>query len=274
MPLVPHTPSAEAPEHANLIVALDAGDLAGVDRERAEALLRACAGCAALAADLVAIRGALAALPAPARRRDYRLTEADAARLRPDRRRRLLGWLAAPRSSVRPLATGLATLGIVGLLVSSGLPGLGSSSSAPLETVGSPVQNPVPAATSAPGGGAGFGSQAAPAAATAAPAAVPGAALPGAAQSAAPLPPANVGADAATDAGAGAESSPGPAGGRNSGAAPVAVPTDQVPPVGKAAPPASGVTAGPSPAIVVSAGLLAAGILLLLARVLAVRRTR
>lgn len=125
MPLVPHTPPAEAEAHASLIVALDAGDLDGSELERAQALVPACAACAALRDDLAAIRSAMTALPAPARRRDFRLSDADAARLRPSGWRRLLGWLAAPGSSVRPLATGLATLGVVGLLLTAGLPGIG-----------------------------------------------------------------------------------------------------------------------------------------------------
>lgn len=125
MPPVPHDPAAEAQDHAALIAALDAGDLAGPDLARAERLLAGCAGCGSLRDDLAAIRVAMIALPSPARRRDYRLTEEDAARLRPSGWRRVAGWLAAPRSSVRPLATGLATLGVVGLLLTAGLPGFG-----------------------------------------------------------------------------------------------------------------------------------------------------
>jgi hypothetical protein len=134
MPLVPHTPPTESEVHASQIVALDAGDLAGADLQRAEVLLAGCAGCAALRDDLAAIRGAMTSLPAPARRRDFRLTEADAARLRPSGWRRLAGWLVAPGSSVRPLATGLATLGVVGLLLTAGLPGVGGGA-ATLSTV-------------------------------------------------------------------------------------------------------------------------------------------
>jgi len=87
--------------------------------------VESCAGCAALRADLTAIRGALVSLPVPPRRRDFQLSPEDASRLRPTAWRRLLGWLAAPGSTVRPLATGLATLGVVGLLLTVGLPGLG-----------------------------------------------------------------------------------------------------------------------------------------------------
>ena len=135
MPLAPHTPAAEAADHAELIVALDAGDLAGPDLDRARALSASCAGCAALVVDLAAIRGALPALPVPPRRRDYRLTDEDAARFRPTGWRRALGWLAAPGSTVRPLATGLATLGVVGLLLTAGLPGFGGGAAmAPVDT--------------------------------------------------------------------------------------------------------------------------------------------
>lgn len=130
MPLAPHTPAAEAADHAELIVALDAGDLAGPDLDRARALSASCAGCAVLLADLAAIRGALPALPVPPRRRDYRLTDEDATRLRPTGWRRALAWLAAPGSTVRPLATGLATLGVVGLLLTAGLPGFSAGSTA------------------------------------------------------------------------------------------------------------------------------------------------
>jgi len=151
MPPVPHSPAAQAEDHAALIVALDAGDLAGADLRTAESLAASCSGCAALVDDLAAIRGAMTALPAPPRRRDYRLTEADAVRLRPSGRRRLLEWLAAPGSTVRPLATSLATLGVVGLLLTSGLPGLlsgfGAGGAAPAMA---PEASPIVGA--APGG--------------------------------------------------------------------------------------------------------------------------
>ena len=145
MPPAPHLPAAEAQDHAALIVALDAGDLAGAELTAAESLVASCGGCAALADDLVAIRGAMSALPTPARRRDYRLTAEDAARLRPSGWRRLLEWLAAPGSTVRPLATGLATLGVIGLLLTSGAPGMlsgfGSAGAAPVAAPEGPVED-------------------------------------------------------------------------------------------------------------------------------------
>ncbi len=136
-----HTPAAAAVEHAALIAALDAGDLAGVERDRAADLVDTCAGCAALLADLAIIRAATATLPAPPRRRDYRLTDADAARLRPSAWRSLIGWLGAPRSTVRPLAGGLAALGIAGLLLTT-TPGFFGQAATTLSTVGAPVAAP------------------------------------------------------------------------------------------------------------------------------------
>lgn len=136
-----HTPAAAAVEHTALIAALDAGDLAGIERERAATLAGICTGCASLLADLAVLRAATAALPAVPRSRDYRLTDADVARLRPSAWGRLVGWLGAPRSTVRPLAGGLAALGIAGLLLST-TPGLFGQAAMTLSTTGAPVVAP------------------------------------------------------------------------------------------------------------------------------------
>lgn len=107
-----------------LVVALASGDLTGDDAVRATGLVDSCTACASLLADVTAIRAATAALPPPRRRRDFRLTDADAARLRPAGWRRFLVPLAGPRFAfTRPLAGALATLGVAGLLV-AGVPGL------------------------------------------------------------------------------------------------------------------------------------------------------
>ncbi len=147
-----HTPAAAAAEHAALIAALDAGDLAGIERDRAATLADTCTGCASLLADLAVIRAATATLPAAPRTRDYRLTDADAARLRPSGWGRLVGWLGAPRSTVRPLAGGLAALGIAGLLLST-TPGFFGQAAATLSTTG--AADAAPALT----GGAGAGQE-------------------------------------------------------------------------------------------------------------------
>ena len=136
-----HTPAAAAVEHAALIAALDAGDVAGIERDRATTLADTCTGCASLLADLAVLRAATAALPVVPRTRDYRLTDADVARLRPPAWGRLVGWLGAPRSKVRPLAGGLAALGIAGLLLST-TPGFFGQAAMTLSTTGAPVVAP------------------------------------------------------------------------------------------------------------------------------------
>ena len=56
------------------------GDGVASDRALAEALVVTCAECAALYADLLILSSATRALPMPQRRRDFRLTAADATR--------------------------------------------------------------------------------------------------------------------------------------------------------------------------------------------------
>jgi hypothetical protein len=121
---MPHVSDVHATSHDRhdpmLVAALAAGDLAATDRDQAIALTRSCAECATLHDDLLALARATASAPPPitTRPRDFTLTPADAARLRPSGWRRLVGALSAPRSVVsRPLGIGLATLGLVGLLV-------------------------------------------------------------------------------------------------------------------------------------------------------------
>ncbi len=192
MPTVPHAPASSAAQHELLIVGLDADDLREPDRTRAADLTQTCDGCAQLAADLAALRAATHALPARPRTRDFRLTPADAERLRPTAARRLLGWLAGPRSSVRPLAGSLAALGLAGLLVAS-VPGmLGRTASAPaaLTSQGAyDLNSGAPsAAARAPEGGASFSGNNATASAAASAAASQAALGPAASPSAASAP--------------------------------------------------------------------------------------
>jgi hypothetical protein len=267
MPLVPHTPAAEAQDHAALIVALDAGDLVGAERMTAESLAASCTGCAALVHDLAAIRGAMTALPVPPRRRDYRLTAEDAARLRPSGWRRLLEWLAAPGSAVRPLATGLATLGVVGLLLTSGFPGLlsglGGSAAAPaLAPVGTPIDNAAPNASGDGSGGAEFQG-------TFGPAAVPSRAPghdPGTAATAAPAPEPSAAPSDPQGVLAGEGATAGPTGDRASGTGTHDGDEDSEKAAGRDA-----TSTLPLP-VVVSLALLATGLALLVGRMLARRR--
>lgn len=107
--------------HDTLLVA-SLADRSVADRERAaaEALVDTCGLCATLHADLVALSAATRTLPTPTRTRDYRLTPNDAVRLRPRGWRRLVAAFGSPRDAFsRPLAVGLTTLGLAGLLVAT-----------------------------------------------------------------------------------------------------------------------------------------------------------
>ncbi len=156
MPYLPHT----RPDHdESLIARLAVDDLDPREAGDARRLVAECPACAELLADLRLIAAATAALPAPSRTRDFRLTEADAARLRPGGWRGLIARFGTPGFAfTKPLATGLATLGIAGLILASLPAGIGgSAASAPegvLSTVGGPVQaqdaGPGPAMGAAP----------------------------------------------------------------------------------------------------------------------------
>jgi hypothetical protein len=130
---------AAAARHAlhdeELIAAFAAGDVEdAADVERARSFVERCATCRELHGDLVQVRTAVQASGSAAQRamslkapRDFRLTAEDAARLRPGRPiARLgarLGWRARLSDGIaafgRPLGAGLATLGVVGLLIGS-----------------------------------------------------------------------------------------------------------------------------------------------------------
>jgi anti-sigma factor RsiW len=132
-----------------LVAAYAAGDLEPRLRVEAESLTRSCGECAVLLADLRSIAAATAALPPVRRTRDFRISADDAVRLRPAGWRRLLETLVGARSAFsRPLAVGLTTIGLVGVLATTipgALSGLGGS-------VGAPEYGAFPA--NAPGAGA------------------------------------------------------------------------------------------------------------------------
>ena len=164
------------------------------ERARAEEQLAACQDCEQLYDDLVALSAATRALPVPSRPRDFTLTPTDAERLRVHGWRRLLAAIGSSRDVFsRPLALGLTTLGLAGLLVATipnALTGLGGAGTA-LSTVGGAGDaaggngaNPEKLAGQAPAtpsAGAEIGAAAAPAAASPA------------ASAAAPAPDASVG---------------------------------------------------------------------------------
>ena len=130
-------------QHDSLLVAsLAAGDLAGTERDRANAQISACPDCAALHADLILIARATAALPPAVAPRDFTLTTDQAARLRPTGLRRLVAAIAGSRPLMsRQLGMGLATIGLAGLLVSA-VPSMllgGLSAAAPAQPAAAPA---------------------------------------------------------------------------------------------------------------------------------------
>jgi hypothetical protein len=123
-----------------LVARAAAGDLASGEAIADRDLLAWCHSCASLTADLRAIASATRQLPTAAARsavlpapRDFRLTAADAAHLRPGGLNGLVRRLGGGRgfgSPARGLGGALATLGLVGLLVSVAIPGLGGTGGA------------------------------------------------------------------------------------------------------------------------------------------------
>jgi anti-sigma factor RsiW len=113
------TPTTTHTEHDLLLVAALADrELDGEEAERGRAQVAACTECAALHAELVSLATATRALPPVSRPRDFRLRPADAERLRPNLVRRILGSFGTARDGFsRPLAMGLTTLGLAGLLI-------------------------------------------------------------------------------------------------------------------------------------------------------------
>jgi hypothetical protein len=127
-------------------------DLNPSELHRAHAALESCGACADLFADLVAVSAAIPSAAIPTRPRDFTLTAADAARLRPRGLRRLVTAIGSARDRVTfPLALGLTTMGIAGLLVAT-VPSFsgatGGAAPAALSPVGQAI--PAPAAASAP----------------------------------------------------------------------------------------------------------------------------
>jgi LPXTG-motif cell wall-anchored protein len=140
------------------------------ERDRAEALVASCEACASLRHDLVAITAAAATAALPARPREFTLTAADAERLRPRGLRRWIRSIGSSRDAFsRPLALGLTTMGIVGLLVASApgaMFGLGGAASGPApEAAFSTVEDQAAPISAAPAAGASIavGGAAAPA---------------------------------------------------------------------------------------------------------------
>ncbi len=113
-----------APDHAShdplLIAAHLDGTLDAREAIRVHDWLSGCGACMTLRSDLAALATATRAMATPARPRDFTLTVADAERARGRAWRRALSAISSPRDAfTRPLAIGLTTLGLAGLVVAN-----------------------------------------------------------------------------------------------------------------------------------------------------------
>lgn len=161
-----------------LVAALAAGDLTGPERETTTRLVSECVACSTLHRDLRAIALATATLPAPVRRRDFRLSPDDAARARRSGLRGLLAAFGTRRFSfAMPVGGTLAALGVAALLLAA-MPG----TALPLAAIDDAATQRMDLYAASPGAGqtdtgqedgAAAGGSDAPAAPTAAPAAMP-----------------------------------------------------------------------------------------------------
>jgi hypothetical protein len=105
---------------------LDAAESAAVRSQ-----LGTCAACVALVDDIATIARATAMSRTPARPRDFRLTPEQAAARPESFLRRLFAQLASPRGAfVRPLAGAALAIGLVLVVASTSLPGMGTSAPA------------------------------------------------------------------------------------------------------------------------------------------------
>ena len=126
-------PNAHQAHDATLIAGYAAGDLVGTDLVLASRLLASCENCARLHADLRAIAAATRALPAAtAAPRDFRISRAEADRLRGGILRRLLRPFAASSAALRPMAATFSGLGALGLTLVLLLPAFGGPAALPL----------------------------------------------------------------------------------------------------------------------------------------------
>lgn len=123
MPRESTTPSPDHASHDETLVASLVArplDLEPAASAAARASVERCDACRALHDDLVALALALPATSTPTRPRDFTLTDGDAARLRRSGWRGFLRRIGSARDTLtRPLAMGLTTMGIVGMLVAS-----------------------------------------------------------------------------------------------------------------------------------------------------------
>lgn len=145
-------------DHDRLLIASFADrSVSETDRSLAGAQIAGCGACARLHSDLVALAAATRSLPTPARPREFTLTPEDADRLRIRGWRRILSIFGSAGDAFsRPLAIGLTTLGLAGLLVGTVPALVPMGAPASMSTAGAPQERAAGegAAGAAPGAAA------------------------------------------------------------------------------------------------------------------------
>ena len=134
---------SEHNRHDRLLIArFAANDASASELGQARELVTDCPDCARLLADVRLISVAVADLPAPARRRDFRLTPEQAAAVRGSWLDRFLRRFAAGGiPTLRPLAGVALSIGLALAVVGTGLPlpNAGMPAAAPLPAAGPPA---------------------------------------------------------------------------------------------------------------------------------------
>ena len=115
------TPAPDHTTHDPLLIAahLD-GTLDARDATRVHDWLSGCSACVTLRSDLATLAVATREMAMPIRPRDFTLSAADAQRATARGWRHWMAVIASPRDSLtRPLAVGLTTLGLAGLVITA-----------------------------------------------------------------------------------------------------------------------------------------------------------
>ena len=115
------TPPLDHATHDPLLIAEDLdGTIGARDAIRVQGWLSSCPDCTTLRSDLAALALATRSMATPPRPRDFTLTVADAKRAQVGGWRRIVAAFASPQDTfTRPLAVGLTTLGLAGLVIAN-----------------------------------------------------------------------------------------------------------------------------------------------------------
>lgn len=126
-------PGADHSNHDRLLIARYAArDVDAAEAGTAETMVAECTDCAVLIADLVTITRTVAAVSTPRRTRDFRISAEQAAAVRGSFLERILRRFAMPSTAVlQPLAGAAVAIGLVLVVVGGTLPGMSRAPMAP-----------------------------------------------------------------------------------------------------------------------------------------------